>query len=48
MKDVEDISKVYLTDLGDGEHSTEIKIDLASKKYLYFKMFKNENYHQRI
>ncbi len=37
MKDIDDISKVYLTDLGDGEHSTEIKIDLASKKYLYFK-----------
>ncbi len=37
LKDIEDISKVYLTDLGDGEHSTEIRIDLLNKKYLHFK-----------
>ncbi len=40
MKDIEDISKVYLTDLGDGEHSTEVKIDLVTKKYLHFKSVK--------
>ena len=37
LKDINDISKVYLTALGDGDHSTEIKIDLANKKYLHFR-----------
>ena len=37
LKDINDISKVYLTALGDGDRSTEIKIDLANKKYLHFR-----------
>tara|TARA_Y200000002_G_scaffold63243_1_gene48291 strand:- start:15042 stop:16613 length:1572 start_codon:yes stop_codon:yes gene_type:complete len=37
LKDINDISKVYLTALGDGDSSTEIKIDLANKKYLHFR-----------
>ncbi|MDC0861331.1 hypothetical protein OAQ08_01870 [Alphaproteobacteria bacterium] len=37
LKDINDISKVYLTALGDGDQSTEIKIDLVNKKYLQFR-----------
>ena len=34
---IEDISKVYLTALGEDDQSTEIRIDLARKKYIHFR-----------
>ena len=37
LNDIEDISKVYLTALGEDDQSTEIRIDLARKKYTHFR-----------